>query len=143
MIRELAAYEREPDLVAIREEYLARDGFRENPLFRALVAGLHGSPAGCAACLFGTILGGWDEGYFRKMDSCAKRCADAVLGWPCWFRWRGLRPGNIVAEYTGSCWTEIVRRSSCTSSWEQSFGMNGARSLWPTMLCSDRRRVQL
>jgi GNAT superfamily N-acetyltransferase len=38
MIRELADYERELDLVTITEENLARDGFGENPRFRALIA---------------------------------------------------------------------------------------------------------
>jgi GNAT superfamily N-acetyltransferase len=37
MIRELAEFERERDQVTIREEDLARDGFGENPRFRALV----------------------------------------------------------------------------------------------------------
>jgi GNAT superfamily N-acetyltransferase len=38
MIRELADYEHELDLVTITEENLARDGFGENPRFRALIA---------------------------------------------------------------------------------------------------------
>lgn len=48
MIRELAAFERELSLVTIREEDLVRDGFGENPRFRALIAGWHGQPAGYA-----------------------------------------------------------------------------------------------
>ena len=48
MIRELAAYEHELELVTIREEDLARDGFGKNPRFRALIAEWDGQPAGYA-----------------------------------------------------------------------------------------------
>ena len=46
MIRELAEYERQLDLVTTREEDLARDGFGENPRFRALIDEWDGHPAG-------------------------------------------------------------------------------------------------
>ena len=48
MIRELAEFERQLELVTIREEDLARDGFGENPRFRALIAEWEGQPAGYA-----------------------------------------------------------------------------------------------
>jgi GNAT superfamily N-acetyltransferase len=48
MIRELAEFEHELDLVTITEEELARDGFGENPRFRALIADLEGQAAGYA-----------------------------------------------------------------------------------------------
>ena len=48
MIRELAEFEHELEWVTIREEDLARDGFGENPCFRALIAELDGQPAGYA-----------------------------------------------------------------------------------------------
>jgi GNAT superfamily N-acetyltransferase len=48
MIRELAAFEGQLDLVTIREEELSRDGFGENPRFRALIAEWEGQPAGYA-----------------------------------------------------------------------------------------------
>jgi GNAT superfamily N-acetyltransferase len=48
MIRELAEFERQLELVTIREEELARDGFGENPRFRALIAEWEGRPAGYA-----------------------------------------------------------------------------------------------
>jgi GNAT superfamily N-acetyltransferase len=48
MICELAEFERMPELVTNREEDLARDGFGENPLFRALIAEWSGQPAGYA-----------------------------------------------------------------------------------------------
>jgi GNAT superfamily N-acetyltransferase len=48
MIRELAAFERMPDLVTNREEDLARDGFGERPRFRALIAEWSGDVAGYA-----------------------------------------------------------------------------------------------
>lgn len=48
MIRELAEYERDLASVTIREEDLARDGFGENPLFRALIAEWENQTAGYA-----------------------------------------------------------------------------------------------
>jgi GNAT superfamily N-acetyltransferase len=51
MIRELAEFERQLELVTIREEDLARDGFGENPRFRALIAEWGGRPAGYAVFL--------------------------------------------------------------------------------------------
>ncbi len=46
MIRELAEFERELDLVTITEQDLVRDGFGEHPQFRALIAEWDGQPAG-------------------------------------------------------------------------------------------------
>jgi|SRR5271166_2503643 len=48
MIRELAEFERQLDLVTIREEDLMRDGFGGNPRFHALIAEWEGQPAGYA-----------------------------------------------------------------------------------------------
>jgi len=48
MIRELAEFEHELQWVSIREEDLARDGFGENPRFRALIAEWDGQPAAYA-----------------------------------------------------------------------------------------------
>src|SRR5579863_3524005 len=48
MIRELAEFERMPDMVTNRAEDLERDGFGENPRFRALIAEWSGQPAGYA-----------------------------------------------------------------------------------------------
>lgn len=48
MIRELAEYEQELDKVVISEQELRRDGFGENPKFRALIAEWKGQPAGYA-----------------------------------------------------------------------------------------------
>jgi GNAT superfamily N-acetyltransferase len=48
MIRELAAFERLPDLVSNQEADLVRDGFGENPRFRALIAEWSGQAAGYA-----------------------------------------------------------------------------------------------
>lgn len=48
MIRELAEFERAPDIVTNTEEGLVRDGFGENPRFRALIAEWNGKPAGYA-----------------------------------------------------------------------------------------------
>jgi GNAT superfamily N-acetyltransferase len=48
MIRELAEFERELEHVTIRVEDLARDGFGDNPRFRALIAEWDGLPAAYA-----------------------------------------------------------------------------------------------
>ena len=48
MIRELAEFEHELELVTISEEELKRDGFGTNPRFRALLAEWEGQPAGYA-----------------------------------------------------------------------------------------------
>jgi len=48
MIRELAEFEHELEWVTIREEDLARDGFGENPRFRALIGEWDEQPAGYA-----------------------------------------------------------------------------------------------
>jgi GNAT superfamily N-acetyltransferase len=48
MIRELAEFEHELELVTITEEELARDGFGQNPRFRAWIADWDGQPAGYA-----------------------------------------------------------------------------------------------
>lgn len=48
MIRELAEFERQLEFVTIREEQLARDGFGENPRFRALIAEWDGQTAAYA-----------------------------------------------------------------------------------------------
>ncbi|HEY6370343.1 MAG TPA: GNAT family N-acetyltransferase [Candidatus Sulfotelmatobacter sp.] len=48
MIRELAEFEHELEVVTIREEDLARDGFGENARFHALIAEWDGHPAGYA-----------------------------------------------------------------------------------------------
>lgn len=48
MIRELAEFEHELEWVTIKEEDLTRDGFGDNPRFRALVAEWDGQPAGYA-----------------------------------------------------------------------------------------------
>jgi diamine N-acetyltransferase len=48
MIRELAAFEHELDLVTNLSENLARDGFGEDPRFRALIAEWSHEPSGYA-----------------------------------------------------------------------------------------------
>src|SRR5438445_5489395 len=47
-IRELAAYEREPQAVTATEADLVRDGFGAEPRFRVLIAEWDGRPAGFA-----------------------------------------------------------------------------------------------
>ena len=48
MIRELAEFEQQLESVTIRAEDLARDGFGDNPRFRALLAEWSGEPAAYA-----------------------------------------------------------------------------------------------
>ncbi|HXN83965.1 MAG TPA: GNAT family N-acetyltransferase [Myxococcales bacterium] len=52
LIRELAAYEREPEAVVATEQSLLRDGFGSAPLFRATLAEWSGAPAGFALWFF-------------------------------------------------------------------------------------------
>jgi GNAT superfamily N-acetyltransferase len=52
LIRELAAYEREPTAVIATEADLLRDGFGERPFFHCLIAAWDGVPAGFAFYFF-------------------------------------------------------------------------------------------
>lgn len=52
LIRELAAYEREPDAVETTEADLLRDGFGPNPVIHCLIAEAEGQPAGFALYFF-------------------------------------------------------------------------------------------
>jgi GNAT superfamily N-acetyltransferase len=52
LIRELAAYEREPDAVVATEADLLRDGFGPTPRFEVLIAEHDGEPAGFAFYFF-------------------------------------------------------------------------------------------
>ncbi|MBP2294239.1 GNAT family N-acetyltransferase [Azospirillum rugosum] len=49
-VKELAAFEREPDAVKATEEDFRRDGWGERPVFDALIAELDGAPVGFALC---------------------------------------------------------------------------------------------
>jgi GNAT superfamily N-acetyltransferase len=53
LVRELAAYEREPDAVVATEADFLRHGFGERPFFRTLLAEWDGAPAGFALYFFG------------------------------------------------------------------------------------------
>jgi GNAT superfamily N-acetyltransferase len=53
LVRELAAYEREPDAVKATEADFLRHGFGERPLFRTLMAEWDGEAAGFALYFFG------------------------------------------------------------------------------------------
>lgn len=52
LIKELAAFEREPEAVIISAEDLIRDGFGENPTFTCFVAEVDGKIEGMALCYF-------------------------------------------------------------------------------------------
>ena len=51
-IRDLAAYEREPDAVTATTDDILRDGFGPNPKFWCLIAEWNGAPAGFAFYFF-------------------------------------------------------------------------------------------
>jgi len=51
-IRDLAAYEREPDAVTANTDDILRDGFGPNPKFWCLIAEWNGAPAGFAFYFF-------------------------------------------------------------------------------------------
>jgi GNAT superfamily N-acetyltransferase len=53
LVRELAAYEREPDAVVATEDDLRRDGFGETPRFRVLLASWNGETVGFAFYFLG------------------------------------------------------------------------------------------
>jgi len=48
LIKELAAFEREPDAVIVTKKDLCKDGFKKNPLFKTFVAELDGEIIGMA-----------------------------------------------------------------------------------------------
>jgi GNAT superfamily N-acetyltransferase len=52
LIRELAAYEKEPEAVVATEQGLLRDGFGPEPRFHVLLASWEGEPAGFAFYFF-------------------------------------------------------------------------------------------
>jgi GNAT superfamily N-acetyltransferase len=66
MVRELAEFERAPDLVHTDQASVARDGFGADPLFRALIAEWDGRPA--AYALFFNYYSTWRGAGFYLED---------------------------------------------------------------------------
>jgi GNAT superfamily N-acetyltransferase len=66
LIWELADFEKAPDQVKTTAADIARDGFRVNPLFRALIAEWEGRPAGFA--LFFSYYSTWRGAGFHLED---------------------------------------------------------------------------
>jgi GNAT superfamily N-acetyltransferase len=85
LIRELAEFERELDLCVIEEADLVRDGFGQNPKFRALVAEWDGQPAGYA--LFFDYYSTWAgrglflEDVFVREPFRGRGIGKALLAW--------------------------------------------------------------
>ena len=83
MIGELADYEKEPDRVRTTEADILRDGFGENPQFRALIAEWDGQPAGYA--LFFSFYSTWQgaglflEDLFVRSDFRGRGIGTALL----------------------------------------------------------------
>jgi len=65
-IRELAAYEREPDAVLATEADLLRDGWGPTPRFTAIIADYEGAPAGFA--LYFTSYSTWRGHYGIRLE---------------------------------------------------------------------------
>ena len=127
MIRELAEFEHELDVVTITEEDLRRDGFGQNPRFGALIADWDAQPAGYA--FFFYYYSTWaGRVCFLRICLSATGFEGAGSGRRCWLRWRELRLKENATEYIGKCLTGIRERSSCTRRWEPSFAIDGVRS---------------
>jgi len=85
MIRELAEFERELELVTIGEQELKRDGFGENPRFRALIAEWDDQPAGYALFF----------GYYSTWSGRGLFLEDLFVREP--FRGRGIGKSLLAA----------------------------------------------
>ena len=85
MIRELAEFERELELVTIGEEELERDGFGKNPRFRALIAEWDDQPAGYALFF----------GYYSTWSGRGLFLEDLFVREP--FRGRGIGKSLLAA----------------------------------------------
>jgi GNAT superfamily N-acetyltransferase len=85
MIRELAEFERELELVTIGEEELKRDGFGKNPRFRALIAEWDDQPAGYALIF----------GYYSTWSGPGLFLEDLFVREP--FRGRGIGKSLLAA----------------------------------------------
>lgn len=127
MIRELAEFERELNLCTIEEADLARDGFGENPKFRALIAEQEAQPA---ATLFSLtiIQAGVGARCSWKTFTYGSASGAKELARLCWLRSLALRSKNTVTECIGKFWTGTKKRSSFTNCWAQSFASSGALS---------------
>lgn len=84
LVKELAAYEREPDAVTATEADFLRHGFGERPFYKALVAEWDGAPAGLALFFFGfsTWTGGptlYLEDLFVRPEHRKKRIGISLM----------------------------------------------------------------
>lgn len=77
-IRELAAYEREPDAVLATEADLLRDGFGSVPRFRCVMAEAGGQPAGFA--LYFTSYSTWRGHHGIRLEDLYVTPASRSLG---------------------------------------------------------------
>src|SRR5438874_6463043 len=76
LIRDLAAYEREPNAVVATEEDLRRYGFGPERQFEALLAFSTASPPVLPCSIPGSRLGSGDPGCISKICLLPKRCAE-------------------------------------------------------------------
>ena len=150
MIRELAEYEHELELVTIREEDLARDGFGKDPCFRALITEWDGQPAGYAL-IFGYYSTWVGRGLFLE-DLFVRES----------FRGRGIGKALLAAVAriaveeqcygnTGKCSIGTRTRPIFTSGWGRRFVISGDRcsslarrcTNWRTAHCEEQGRGPL
>jgi GNAT superfamily N-acetyltransferase len=126
MIRELAEFEHELELVVIEEADLARDGFGANPKFRALIAEWDHQPAGYA--LFFGCYSTWAgrrlflEDLFVREPFRGQGIGKALLAFVA---------GIAVQEGCHGVQWEVLnwmrRRSNSTNHWELSSSISGSR----------------
>src|ERR1700757_1482303 len=123
-MRELAELERELELVSISAEQLARDGFGDQPRFRALTAEWDGEPAGYAL-FFGSYStwfgrGPFLENLFLRQALRGRGVGQALLA----------SVGRIAVEdgcygVHGEVSTGTSAPSKCIKHWVQSFANAG------------------
>lgn len=71
LIKELAAFEKEPDAVVVTEKILQKDGFKNKPLFKTFVAEMEGEIVGMA--LFYPRYSTWKGPTFHLEDLIVKK----------------------------------------------------------------------
>ena len=133
MIRELAEYERELQMVVMTEQDLVRDGFGDKPKFRALVAEWSGQPAGYA--LFFGFYSTWEgrpglflEDLFVKPEFRSRGIGKALLA----------RVAHIAAQENcyGLRW-EVLDWNKPAISFYESLGVKFLDQWRSVLLCDE------
>jgi hypothetical protein len=106
MIQELADFEEESDQVLTTEADIARDGFGENPEFRAFIADWHGQAAGFARTLTTTQPGEAPVSTWR-ICLCGPNSAGGESARRFWRGSRRQRRKKIARSFDGQYSTGI------------------------------------